>query len=56
MFCTSKYGWGWDNFLAEANTGEGLKFPRFVRPYVTYVLPILVLGIFVMGYWNQFGG
>ena len=54
VFCVSRRGWGWDNFLAEANTGAGLKFPKGVRPYVTYVLPVVVLFIFFMGYWNQF--
>ena len=55
LFCTSRRGWGWDSFLAEANTGEGMRFPAGVRVYVTYVLPVIVLFIFVMGYWNQFG-
>lgn len=55
LFCTSKKGWGWDSFLAEANTGDGLAFPRAVRFYVSYILPLIVLFIFVMGYWNQFG-
>ena len=56
LFCVSKKGWGWDHFLAEANTGHGLMFPKGVRFYVTYILPLIVLFIFVMGYWNQFGG
>lgn len=55
LFCTAKKGWGWDKFLAEANTGDGLSFPKGVRFYVTYILPLIVLFIFVMGYWNQFG-
>ena len=55
LFCTSKRGWGWDRFLAESNTGDGLSFPKGVRFYVTYILPLIVLFIFVMGYWNQFG-
>ena len=54
LFCVSRRGWGWENFLAEANTGNGLKFPRWVRFYVTYVLPLIVLFIFVMGYWDKF--
>ena len=54
LFCTSKRGWGWDSFLAEANTGDGLSFPKGVRFYVSYILPVIVLFIFVMGYWNQF--
>ena len=56
LFCTSRRGWGWDRFLEEANTGDGLAFPRGVRVYVSYILPLIVLFIFVMGYWNQFGG
>ena len=56
LFCTRRSGWGWDNFLAEANTGDGLKFPRGVRFYVTWVLPLIVLFIFAMGYWNKFTG
>ena len=55
LFCTSRRGWGWDKFLAEANEGQGLRFPRGVRFYVSYALPAIVLFIFVMGYWNQFG-
>lgn len=49
-FCTSRYGWGWDNFIKEADTGNGIKFPKWIRGYVTYVLPLVVLYIFVMGY------
>ena len=56
LFCVSKRGWGWKNFLNEANTGSGLKFPTAVRLYVTYILPLIVLFIFVMGYWNKFVG
>ena len=52
----SKKGWGWKNFLSEANTGSGLKFPNGVRLYVSYILPLIVLFIFVMGYWNKFVG
>lgn len=54
FFCVSRRGWGWDNFLAEANTGKGLKFPRALRVYVTYILPALVLIVFVQGYISQF--
>ena len=49
-FCTSRYGWGWDNFIREADTGEGVKFPRGLRFYLTYILPIIVLYIFINGY------
>ena len=50
FFCTSRYGWGWESFLAEANTGEGPHFPRWLRAYVAYVLPLIVLAVFVQGY------
>lgn len=56
LFCTTRYGWGWKNFRAEANAGKGLKFPQWVRPYVTYVLPLIVLVIFVFGYITMFAG
>ena len=56
LFCVSSKGWGWKNFLSEANTGSGLKFPNGVRLYVSYILPLIVLFIFVMGYWNKFVG
>ena len=55
LFCTSRRGWGWDRFLAEANAGDGLRFPGGMRFYVSYILPVIVLFIFVMGYWSQFG-
>ena len=56
LFCVSRYGWGWDNFIKEANTGKGLKFPtkKWVRVYVTYILPLIVLVIFIQGYWSKF--
>ena len=52
LFCTSRYGWGWKNFLAEADTGKGVKFPAWARVYVSYILPLIVLIIYIMGY-NQ---
>ena len=55
MFCTSRYGWGWDNFIAEANTGEGWRFPKGVRFYVTWILPIIVFVVFIQGYSGYFG-
>ncbi len=54
MFCTSRYGWGFDRFEEEANQGSGLKFPRAARTYVTYILPLLVLLIYFKGYYNKF--
>lgn len=54
MFCTSRYGWGWDNFLKEANTGKGLKFPGWIRGYVTFIIPLIVIFLFLQGYWSKF--
>ncbi len=53
-FCTSRYGWGWDNFIKEANTGAGVAFPKWIRFYVTWILPLIVLYIFAMGYYGMF--
>ena len=54
MFCTRRYGWGYDNFIEEANAGKGLRFPRRMRVYVTYVLPVILLAVFVQGYVTKF--
>ncbi len=49
LFCTRRYGWGWDSFLAEANTGEqGPKFPKWIRPYMTYVLPLIIIVVLLI--------
>ena len=56
MFCTKKNGWGWKNFLEEANTGSGIKFPSFVRLYVAYGIPLLVILIYLKGYYDMFSG
>lgn len=53
-FCTSRYGWGWDNFIREADTGYGTPFPKWIRVYATYVLPLIVLTIFFNGYYALF--
>ncbi|WP_195377001.1 sodium-dependent transporter [Anaerotruncus rubiinfantis] len=54
LFCTSRYGWGWKNFLAEADQGDGIKFPAWTRCYVSYILPLIVLVIFLQGYNEKF--
>ena len=54
LFCVSRYGWGWDKFVAEADAGEGMQFPRKLRFYFTWILPFLVLAVFVVGYWDKF--
>lgn len=48
VFCTSRFGWGWDNFYGEINAGEGLKFPRWIRYYMTYALPLIIVALLVM--------
>ncbi len=50
MFCTGKRGWGWENFLAEANAGTGVRFPRWLYGWAKYGIPTLVLVVFAMGY------
>ena len=50
LFCVTRYGWGFDHYLKEANTGEGLKISRGVRFYVTFILPVLLLFLIVKGW------
>lgn len=50
LFCVTKFGWGFDNYLTECNTGKGMKFAGFLRPYFQFVLPILVLIVLVQGF------
>lgn len=54
MFCVSKYGWGWKNFITEADTGDGLKFPVNVQKYMLYVIPAVVVVIYLKGYYDMF--
>ena len=49
-FCVSKRGWGWDNFLAEANAGSGLRFPAWIRPWMRFGVPTLVIVILALGW------
>lgn len=49
LFCTTRYGWGWEKFMAEANEGKGLKVAKWMRPYVTFVLPVIILIILIVG-------
>ena len=57
LFCTNeRYGWGFDNFLAEANTGRGISFPRRLRVYVKYVLPLLLIAFWIFGNVEFFRG
>ncbi len=49
LFCVSRKGWGFENFLAEANAGKGLKLQRWMKPYMTWVLPAAIIVIFFIG-------
>lgn len=49
LFCTTRYGWGWDRYFAEVNLGDrGARLPRWIRPYMTYVLPLIILAVLAM--------
>ena len=52
LFCCNKFGWGWDNFVAEANTGKGLKVQQWMKPIFCYIVPIAIIVIYVMGLIN----
>lgn len=54
LFCVTRYGWGWDHFIAEANAGKGMKFPRWLKLYMTWGIPLIVLYIFIQGYVSLF--
>lgn len=54
LFCTTRRGWGFDGFVEEANTGRGLRFSRRLRVYVKYVLPPVILILWVQGYISKF--
>ena len=49
LFCTRRIGWGWDNFKKEANEGEGMKVHDWMKPYITWVLPVLIIIVFIKG-------
>jgi len=54
LFCVTRYGWGWQNYKKEVNTGEGLKVQDWMRGYLTYVLPLIVVFIFAFGLYDKF--
>ncbi len=54
LFCCHRYGWGWERFLAEANAGEGRRFPSWLRLYCAYVVPLVVVAIFALGLLRRF--
>jgi NSS family neurotransmitter:Na+ symporter len=54
MLCTGSHGWGWDNFVEEVNTGTGLKFSGKLRFYMTYILPLIIIFVYLKGYYDMF--
>ncbi len=54
VFCTTRWGIGWDKFTAEANTGKGMKVAKWMRWYMTFILPVIILIIFALGMVNYF--
>ena len=54
LFCTKKNGWGFDNFIKEVDTGEGIKLPLWIRKYMTYILPAVITVIYLKGYYDMF--
>ena len=56
LFCTWKFGWGWDNFINEADAGNGIKFPKnkAVKFYLKFIAPLIILTVFVAGYVDKF--
>lgn len=50
LFCSYSFGWGWNNFIRETDTGKGLKFPGWTRTYIRYVLPLIIIFILVRGW------
>ena len=49
LFCATKWGWGFDNFMAEANEGKGIKFPKWLKAYVTFGIPAIIIAILLLG-------
>ncbi len=54
LFCSWRYGWGWDNFTSTADKGDGLKFPRWLRLYCRYILPLIILYVTIEGIIQKF--
>ena len=54
LFCVRKNGWGFENFREEANIGIGKKVPAWIRGYMTYVLPLIVVVVYLKGYYDTF--
>lgn len=54
LFCTKKNGWGYNNFLEEVNLGEGISFPKKLRLYMQYILPLIIIIVYLKGYYDMF--
>ena len=54
LFCVRKNGWGWDNFVAEVNTGKGMSLSHKLRWYMNYIVPTLGILIYLGGYYDMF--
>ena len=54
LFCVTRYGWGFENYLEEANTGKGWKIPKALKGYFKFVLPLIILVIFAQGIIDKF--
>ncbi len=53
LFCVTRFGWGFEKYQEEVNTGEGLKLPQWIRVYVTYILPVLLLFLILQGLFQH---
>ncbi len=56
LFTSYKAGWGWDNFIQEADAGKGLRYPQWIKGYVKFVIPAIMIVVFVQGYMDKFSG
>ncbi|MEE1313979.1 MAG: sodium-dependent transporter [Lachnospiraceae bacterium] len=54
IFCVKKNGWGFDNFIKECDTGEGIHFPQWIKGYMTYILPLIIIIVYLKGYYDMF--
>ncbi len=54
LFCVTRYGWGFDNFMMEANAGKGIKMPRALKGYLQWVMPAIIILVLIQGYINFF--
>ena len=54
LFCVKKNGWGWENFRKETNDGKGLKISNKLQFYMTYILPAIIVIVYLKGYYDTF--